>query len=140
MFDLMPFGRNNKNFLDYFDHIERNFFKDFGSLAQFRTDILDKGDKFVLQAELPGFQKEDIHIDINDEMLIISANHTEEKQEDRNNYIRRERQYGSYSRSFGLENIEQDGITANYQNGVLEVTLPKSAPTQRPEPRKIEIN
>ena len=62
MFDLMPFGRNEKSLFDYLDNFEPNFFGDAfgGNVSQFRTDIVDKGDKYVLQAELPGFAKEDI--------------------------------------------------------------------------------
>ena len=63
MFDLMPFGRNEKSLFDYLDNFERNFFGDAfgGNVSQFRTDIVDKGDKYVLQAELPVSQKESPH-------------------------------------------------------------------------------
>ena len=64
MFDLMPFGYE-RSLLDSFDNFEKEFFKGMNrSLASFRTDIQDKGDHYVLEAELPGFAKEDIHIDL----------------------------------------------------------------------------
>jgi HSP20 family protein len=139
MFDLMPFGRNEKNLFDYLDHFEKNFFgDDLNTFSQFRTDILDKGDHFELQAELPGFQKEDIHIAINGDMLTIHAEHNTKHEEKNGQYVRRERKFGSFSRSFDISNIVADGISAEYKDGVLALHLPK-----REEPkaltRKIEI-
>lgn len=79
MFDLMPFGYE-RSLLDSFDNFEKEFFKGMNrSLASFRTDIQDKGDHYVLEAELPGFAKEDIHIDLDDNYLTIRAEHKEEK-------------------------------------------------------------
>ena len=80
MFDLMPFGYE-RSLLDSFDNFEKEFFKGMNrSLASFRTDIQDKGDHYVLEAELPGFAKEDIHIDLDDNYLTIRAEHKEEKE------------------------------------------------------------
>jgi HSP20 family protein len=94
MFDLMPFGRNEKNLFHYLDSMEKNFFGDMASdFPQFRTDILDKGDKYVLEAELPGFSKEDISIDIRDDRLIISAEHNDSSEDKKENYVRKERRY-----------------------------------------------
>ena len=126
MFDLMPFGHNEKSLFDYLDHFERSFFGDtFGDgTAQFRTDIVDKGDKYVLQAELPGFSKEDIHIDVEGDYL--------------HKFVRKERRYGSFSRSFRIANVKADAISASYQNGILELTLPKKEETPPPT-RQIDI-
>ena len=67
MFGMIPFERNNDNFFDIFDNFERKFFgNSSAALPDFRTDIRDAGDKFVLEAELPGFQKEDIKLDVKD--------------------------------------------------------------------------
>lgn len=61
MFDLMPFERRTRNLSNFFDAFDKTFFSDFpASFSEIRTDILDQGDKFLLQAELPGFDKEDI--------------------------------------------------------------------------------
>ncbi len=58
MFDLMPFNRREDNLFHYLDNLEKNFWGDLATnVSSFRTDVLDKGDKFVLEAELPGFQK-----------------------------------------------------------------------------------
>ena len=93
----------------------------------FKTDIRDDGNAFVLEAELPGFQKEDIDIQLSDNNLTITAKHqTEsEEQDKRGNYVRRERSWGSYSRSFDVSDIDTAQIKAGYQNGVLTLTLPK---------------
>ena len=71
-------------------------------------------------------------------MLTISASHQENSEETRDNYLCRERRSGSFSRSFSLEGIQEDGITAAYQNGVLELTLPKRQEVL-PQSRKIAI-
>ncbi len=137
MFDLMPFGRNDNNLFNYLDNVEKNFFSGFNT-SQFRTDILDKDDHYELQAELPGFQKEDIHIDVENDTLTISAEHNDEVEEKKGSYVRRERKYGSFSRSFDVSGIKADGISAEYRNGVLTLTLPKKNP-ELPATRKIDI-
>ncbi len=126
---MIPFGNVN-NLFHYLDNMEKNLFAGFGDVSQFRCDIQDKGDKFLLEAELPGFRKEDISIDLNGDTLTITAVHkteTEEKGE-KGEYIRRERKLGSYSRSFDVSGIEPSQIDAAYVNGVLELTLPKKQP------------
>lgn len=139
MFDLMPFDYRNGSIDKFFGDMARSFFSEGGnSFSSFRTDILDKGDKFVLQAELPGFQKEDIHIDINNDVLTVSAEHKEEKEEKQDGYIRRERTFGSFARSFDISGVQTDSIAARYENGILELDLPK-VQSKLPEARKIEI-
>lgn len=141
MFDLMPFEHRQRNLSNYFDNFEKNFFGDFwGANNEFKTDILDKGDRYILQAELPGFVKEDIHIDLNGDMLTIHAEHSEENEEKdkKGNFVRRERRYGSFSRSFDVSGIQTEQICADYKNGVLELELPKTTP-QNPASRQIEL-
>lgn len=130
MFDMMPFdNRRRRDLMNPFrelEALEKSFFKDMG-LSEFRTDIRDNGSSYLLEAELPGFSKDEIHVDIDDRYLTISAeknSETEEKDE-KKNYVRRERSYGSFSRSFDLSGIKADEITGEYQNGVLCLTLPK---------------
>ena len=103
MFGMLPFERGNDNTFDTFDRFMHNFFDNSNTtLPAFRTDIRDAGDKFILEAELPGFEKEDIHLDLKDGILTIAAEHKEnaDQKDDKGNYIRRERRYGSFSRSF----------------------------------------
>ena len=142
MFGMLPFERSNDNVFDTFDNFARSFFQgNNASLPAFRTDIRDAGDKFVLEAELPGFNKEDIKLDVKDGILTISAEHKEhsEQKDEKGTYIRRERRYGSFTRSFDITGIDESGITAAYQNGILELNLPKAAPVV-PETRRIAID
>lgn len=141
MFGMLPFERSNDNFFDLFDGFERRFFgNSLPAINAFRTDIKDAGDKYVLEAELPGFQKEDINLDVKDSILTISARHNEESEEkdEGGRYLRRERRYGSFTRSFDVSGIDAENITAAYSSGVLELSLPK-AQLSLPEPHKIAI-
>jgi HSP20 family protein len=139
MFELVPFGRRERDLFRELDNLEKNFFGDFGGrLHAVRTDIIDKGDKFVLSAELPGFEKSDIKIDINKDTLTIRAERNNENEEKTDTYVRRERRYGSYERSFDLTNIKSDEIAAKYENGILYVDLPKVEP-KVPIEKTIEI-
>ena len=141
MFDMIPFGRSERNLFNYLDHIEKDFWDgSLSGMAQFRCDVQDKGDRYLLEAELPGFEKEDISIDHDGTSLVITARHnseTGEKDKD-GSYVRRERKFGSFSRSFDLAGIDSEGITAAYKNGVLELTLPKQR-AEAPVARRIAI-
>lgn len=141
MFGMIPFERNDDNFFDLFDNFERKFFgNSSAALPDFRTDIRDAGDRFILEAELPGFQKGDIKLDLKDGILTISAQHSENKEDkdEKGSYIRRERRFGSFSRSFDITGVDEERITASYNNGVLELNLPKAVPVV-PEAKRIAI-
>ncbi|HEX2985803.1 MAG TPA: Hsp20/alpha crystallin family protein [Caproiciproducens sp.] len=139
MFDLMPFEQRSRSLFDYFNKVNEEIFGDLDKESYpCRTDILDQGDKFVLRADMPGFNKEDIHIDISGDYLTLTAEHTEDSSEDGKNYLRRERRYGSLSRSFDISNIDANAISAKYEKGVLELELPKRQKTLPPS-REIEI-
>ena len=140
MFGMLPFDRSDNNIFDTFDAFTRDFFrKSNAELPAFRTDIRDTGDSYVLEAELPGFKKEDITLDLKDGILTITAVHAEQSEETaQGSYIRRERRYGSFQRSFDVAGIDEQGITAAYESGVLALTLPKAKPVE-PEVRKISI-
>ena len=126
---LVPYNRKNHsvyNPFQDFDDLERAFFSD-RSLGELKTDIKDTGDSYTLEADLPGFKKEDIHVDIADDRLTVSAErHSNYEDKDKKgNYLRCERSYGSYARSFDISGIDAAGIKAAYSDGVLRVTLPK---------------
>ena len=128
MFGMIPFEYRDHNLFNAFDDFERSFFKNSAmDLPAFRTDIKDAGDKYVLEAELPGFQKEDISLDVKDGILTITAQHNEnnDQKNDDGQYIRRERRYGSFRRSFDITGIDESAISAAYHDGVLELSLPK---------------
>ncbi|MDD5902851.1 MAG: Hsp20/alpha crystallin family protein [Oscillospiraceae bacterium] len=141
MFELMPFGYRRVSaynpFRD-FEEMSRSFWDD-SNVSAFRTDITEKDGKYILEADLPGFKKEDISVDIDKDCLTISAEHkSEENVEDANSYIRRERYYGSYSRCFNVKGIDTEAITAAYNDGVLTLTMPKKEP-EIPAARRLEI-
>lgn len=144
MFELMPFTRRDRMdlyrpFRDLED-MERRFFGG-NELGGFKTDIKDTGDAYVLEADLPGVKKEDIHIDIDGDYLSINAQRgaSKDEKDDKGNYIRCERSYGSFSRSFDISSIRADGISAAYDNGVLTLTLPKKEQTPVQTSRRLEI-
>ncbi|MDD4715825.1 MAG: Hsp20/alpha crystallin family protein [Oscillospiraceae bacterium] len=139
MYGLIPF-REEKNMFRYLDDLERSFWGNVGEgVSQFRTDVIDQGDHFLLQAELPGFDKKEIEVAIEDGNLIIQAQHEEKGEDKKKNFIRRERKFGSFSRSFGLSGIDPDQITAAYQNGVLGISLPKTALKRENPVKKITV-
>lgn len=141
MFGMIPFERSDNNIFDLFDNFQKQFFRDSNAtLPAFRADIRDLDDKFVLDAELPGFNKEDISLDLKEGILTIKAEHkdSQDQKNDKGEYIRRERRYGSFARTFDVSGIDESGISAAYKNGILEVTLPKQAPVV-PESRQIDI-
>ncbi|MBR0302927.1 MAG: Hsp20/alpha crystallin family protein [Clostridia bacterium] len=151
MFELRPY--NHRNAAAKYDpfrelnDLEREFFglapfryfKESG-LGEFRTDLKDCGDSYMLEADLPGFEKKDIAIEMNGDVLKITAErHSEHEEEDKKkNYIRCERSYGSYTREFDISGVEADAITAKYDNGVLTLNMPKKKETL-PESRRLEI-
>jgi HSP20 family protein len=138
---MIPFERHDNNFFDAFDEFEKKFLgQTNASIPAFRTDIRDQGDKFLLEAELPGFQKEDLSLDLKDNILTIKAEHKEsnDQQNDQGEYIRRERRYGSFARSFDVTGIDESAISASYESGVLKLVLPKQSPVL-PASRQIAI-
>jgi HSP20 family protein len=102
------------------------------------VDITETADEIVLAAELAGMKKEDIDISLSGETLTLSGHRKFEQAQHSGQYLRIERQYGSWRRSFQLEvAIDATGVTASYENGVLTVHLPKAKSAM---PRQIEID
>ena len=144
MFELIPIDhhlRRNSSFDPFrdFDELERRFFGTPSAVVNsFRTDVLDNGDAYVLEAELPGFSKENISIDIENDCLTITAERKSDEKEEKKNYVKRERVYGRFSRCFDVSGINVDGISASFQDGVLKLDMPKKVETTPPV-RKLEI-
>ncbi len=142
MFELIPFGGHRVSVYDpfrAFDDMERSFFGgDHRMVSAFSTDVTDTGDAYKLEAELPGFNKDDIKLDVENDVLTISAERKLDNKEEKPNFVKRERFYGSYSRSFDVSGIEVDKIEAAYTDGVLTLTMPKKVETA-PASRRLEI-
>ncbi len=138
MYGMTPFGRNAFDLFNIWNDLDKNY--DSMPVNACKTDIKDEGDKYVMESELPGFEKEDIKLDINGEFLVISAEHTAESEEkdDNTKYIRRERRFGSYKRSFDISDVDAEAISAEYKNGILTIELPKKKPAE-PVAKRLEI-
>ena len=135
---LMP----RKNNFDLFD----NFFDDdifFNNKKNnlMKTDIKEKKDKYILDIDLPGYEKGNIDISLNNGYLEISAKMSEEKNDEEEKYVRRERYVGECSRSFYLgDDIKEEDIAAEFKDGILKITIPKKDEIEKEkEVKKIEI-
>jgi len=103
-----------------------------------RLDIYKEGDAMHVEVELPGYKKEEISLDYNQDILTIKAQHQEEKKEENKHYVMRSRSFESYHRQLHLENIDSKAIEANYEDGILKVKLPMLA-LEHQEIKKIEV-
>ncbi|MDO9548756.1 MAG: Hsp20/alpha crystallin family protein [Candidatus Marinimicrobia bacterium] len=124
--------RSPLSFRNEFDRLFDSFFntgdEEETSLTAFSpaVDITEKEKEYLISAELPGIKKEDIKMNISDNMLTISGEKNQEKKTENENYHRTECVYGSFQRSFRLPEIsDQENITAEFKDGVLIVTIPK---------------
>ncbi|MFW6026502.1 MAG: Hsp20/alpha crystallin family protein [Candidatus Woesearchaeota archaeon] len=145
MFDLVPFRNRRRGELeeskDPFNDLVNDFFSDAFNVIDsksFKTDVRETDEEYIIESELPGLNKENINIEMTDDYLTISAQNEEEVEDEGENYIRRERRTGSYQRVFRIDNVKDDEIKANYDNGILTLTLPKKEKT-KPEKRTIDI-
>nr|MBN2276293.1 Hsp20/alpha crystallin family protein [candidate division Zixibacteria bacterium] len=132
-----------KNFGGEFDSFFENFFNapvfkgntdcDFMP----RVDIVENKEAIDLHFELPGMEKDQIKVMVEDGVLTVSGERRQESEEKDKNYIRTERSYGSFSRSFTLsENVDHEHIQAEYKNGILNVSLKK---TEKAKPKEISV-
>lgn len=101
------------------------------------VDIFEDKDRLILEAELPGMSRDDFEISVENNVITLSGERKFEKKTEGDNYHRVERSYGSFTRSFTLpQTVTADGATADFDNGVLRVSLPKREETKA---RRIEI-
>jgi HSP20 family protein len=100
-------------------------------------DLLERDDSLVLKADLPGLTEDDVQLEVRDNVLTISGERRSDVEDKKNGYYRVERSFGRFSRSLTLpEGVDAEQIAAKFENGVLEVTIPK--PEER-QPRRITI-
>ncbi|MBX8635711.1 MAG: Hsp20/alpha crystallin family protein [Thermoplasmata archaeon] len=128
----------------------RPFFADFAPMSLLdpwvsdtqvpRLDIQETEKEYNVVVELPGIRKEDIEVEVSDENVVeISGKKTEDKSENKSNYLKRERSERSFHRSFSLpDEIDQDRIEAQVENGILSLKLPKKVETPR-KTKKVEV-
>jgi|SRR5690554_3776339 len=136
MFELVPFNRNRMfprfPFRDFFND-------DFFTTSTVKADVYQDGDDLVIEAELPGFDKDEIKVHVQDNQLTISAQHDQAREEKTEHYIRKERSVNQACRTFIIENIDPDKIQAKFDNGVLKLTLPQPQEAL-PKAKEIDIN
>lgn len=122
---LLPRRRNE---FDLFDEMFNDPFFTRGENKLMKTDIKEKGDKYLLEVDLPGYEKEDIKIEIDDGYLTVHAsmNKNVDESDKDSKYVHKERYVGECSRSFYVgEEINEEDIKASFKNGTLKIELPK---------------
>lgn len=144
MFDLVPFGKRRDDAFGMLakslnDVLNDDFFAPIkSSTMSFRTDIRESEQAYLIEAELPGFKKEEIDIDYASPYLTIKAVRKEENAEESKDHqiVRRERRYGEYVRRFYVQDIAVEEIRASLKDGLLKLEVPKQ---QKPQGKRIEI-
>jgi len=143
MFDLLPFRRRRELAESIFNpELVKEFFgsnllKDME--MNIRADIKENEKEYIVEAELPGVKKDEIIVEFKQDMMIISAEHKEEFEEEKDNYVRKERKHGKISRSFYIvQKVNHEGITADYKDGILKIVLPK-VEESAPDSYQVEI-
>lgn len=138
---MIPRMVPNKIYLDdVFDNFMFPKFKesDFGSM---KCDIYEKDNVYHLEMDIPGYDKNDVNIEIDDNdylTITVEKNSENIEEDDSKNYIRKERSYGKNIRSFYVGSIDKDNVEAEFVNGILKVTLPKKI-EEKTTTKKIEI-
>lgn len=126
-------------FNDFFEPRKDSWFNGRTVSSGMKTDVTETDKAYSLKIELPGFDKKDIDVHYENDVLTVKGtlNAATNEKDTKRNWVRSERHYGSYQRSYSLPHVDQSQITAEYSNGVLSITLPKSESDQS---SKIEIN
>lgn len=143
---LVP--RNNNLGFSLFDNMFDDMFRDpfftnSNNTKLMKTDIQEKDNNYILDMDLPGYEKEDIKAQLKDGYLTITAqkNTSNDDKDEEGNYIRRERYCGKCSRSFYVgDSIKEEDIKANFNNGILELTFPKEVEQKVEEMKYITID
>ncbi len=131
-----------KNEFDLFDEMFNDPFFTRGESKLMKTDIKEKGDKYEIEVDLPGYEKENIKIEIEDGYLNIHATINKNVENDKDSkYVHKERYVGECSRSFYVgEDVKEEDIKASFKNGTLKIELPKQDKKKLEDTKKyIEI-
>ncbi len=141
-----------ENLMDVFDDFDRSFFRSFGNVDRelygkraqnmMKTDVKETEEGYEVDIDLPGFDKDEIHLDLNNGYLTISTEKSLEKTDEskKGKMLRQERYSGMMQRSFYVgEQLTEEDIKASYTSGVLHITVPKMEARRLPEKRTILI-
>lgn len=122
----------------YLDSIFDNFMDERDSLDTMKCDIYEKDDAYHIEADIPGFKKDEISVECEDGYVTISAEkNTEDEENENKKYIKRERFYGKTVRKFYVGDVDSDKINAEFKDGILELVVPKEE--KLPNKKSIEI-
>lgn len=132
-------------FLPTFSNVFDDLFSnpsDYSSIDAMRTDVVEKATTYEMSMELPGYKKEDIQMELKDGYLLISATRqsSQEQKDSTGHVIRRERYSGSCSRKFYVGDIRQEDIKASFDNGELNISVPKAGMKKVEEKKYITID
>lgn len=141
-----------ENLMDVFDDFDRNFFRGFGNVDRalygkhaqhmMKTDVKETDEGYEVDVDLPGFKKDDIHLELNNGYLTISTEKSLEKTNEnkKGKMLRQERYSGVMQRSFFVgEHMTEEDIKASYESGVLHIIVPKKDAPRAPERKTILI-
>ena len=104
------------------------------------TNIVENEKDFRIELSAPGFDKTDIKVEVENDTLLISGKHKTEKKEEKENYTRKEFNYGSFTRSFTLpETINTESLEAKYENGILNIVLPKKVEEKGKAVKEVKV-
>ena len=105
-----------------------------------KVDVMTKDNKLITRVDLPGMKKEDVNVEVADGLLTLSGERKKEFKEEKDDYFREEREYGSFCRTVPLpKGVKADEVKASFANGVLEVTVPLPAAAIESKAKKIAI-
>jgi HSP20 family protein len=125
------------------DNLRRDMEKTFSSFPKMSTtscDVLDEGSQFRVKMDVPGIKKNEVNLNVTENSIEISAEHKAESEEKKKNYLRKERSHVSYYRSLPLsEKIQTSNVSAKLTDGVLDIVLPKSKPTETQKKKSISV-
>ena len=138
----MLFGRTSNLFDDFFgDMFGGDFFDTSSRMSQLmKTDVLEKDGQYMLDVELPGYDKNDISAELKDGYLTIMANkdQTIENKDEKSNYVRKERYTGSCQRSFYVgDDVKEEDIQAGFKDGILKIAVRKPELKEIKDDRKL---
>jgi len=130
------------------DNLRRDMEKTFSSfqtismpkMSNTSCDVLDEGNQFRVKMDVPGIKKNEVNLNVTENSVEISAEHKAESEEKKKNYLRKERSHISYYRSLPLsEKIQTSNVSAKLTDGVLDIVLPKSKPTETQKKKSISV-
>lgn len=137
---MIPRKRND---FDLFEDMFADPFFERKESRLMKTDIKEKGGNYIIEVDLPGYEKENIEIEMENGYLKVTAKASKDVDEsdEEEKYIHKERFYGECSRSFYVgDNVKEEDVKASFKNGILSLCIPKEEPKKLEEKKKIQID